>query len=341
MGTQSGGHGHADALSLTLTSEGRELLLDPGTCSYAAEGGERDLFRGTAMHNTVRVDGVDQAEPGTAFSWRQLTQSKTERWIQGKHFDLVEATHDGYLRLPQPVVHRRLVLSLRNGMYLVRDRAEGSGHHKLEVSWHLGHELHLVEEGLFRVRGASQGLALLPSAGHGWAQEVSKQSASSVYGLKVPMTVLTFSKMADLPDAFCVLLVTLEEALRSPGTFVQIGAKTAHSVGGAYRFAGEDQEFSFFFGEAGKPWREGSVSSDAEFVCWCRLQNGSVQRLILVNGSHAEVDGGPVLRFTRAVSWAEVTMAEDQQEVFSSEPAAVDEGPALSIPGSPASVDLS
>ena len=341
MGTQSGGHGHADALSVTLTSQGHDLLLDPGTCSYAAEGGERDLFRGTAMHNTLRVDGVDQAEPGTAFSWRRLTQSKTERWIQGKHFDLLEATHDGYLRLPQPVTHRRWVFSLRNGMYLVRDGAEGSGEHKLEVSWHLGQEMQLVEEGVFRVRGASQGLALIPPVGHGWAEEVSKQSWSPVYGQKAPMTVLTFSKMADLPDTFCVLLVTLEEALRSPGTLVQIGERQPDSGVSGYRFAGENQEFSFLSGEAGKVWREGSVTSDAEFVCWSRGQKSAAERLILVNGSYAEVDGGVVLRFTRTVSWGEVTMGENQREIFSSEPEAVDEGPVLSVLGGPADTNLS
>jgi hypothetical protein len=340
MGPQSGGHAHADALSLILTSQGRELLLDPGTCSYAAEGGERDLFRGTAMHNTMRVDSVDQAEPGTAFSWRRLTESKTERWIQGKHFDLLEATHDGYGRLPQPVVHRRLVVSLRNGIYLVRDRAEGSGQHKLEVSWHLGHEMQLVEEGLFRVRGASQGLALIPAAGHGWAQEVSKQSCSPVYGLKAPMTVLTFSRMADLPDSFCVLLVTLDEALRSPGTFTQIGDRKPGSVVSAYRFAGEGQEFVFFFGESGKRWQQGPVASDAEFVCLCRWQNGSEQRLILVNGSHAEADGGPALHFMRSVSWGEVTVGENRREIFTSDFAAVEEGPVVSVPGGPVANDL-
>ncbi len=34
MGTQSGGHGHADALSVTLRSREHDLLVDPGTCEY-------------------------------------------------------------------------------------------------------------------------------------------------------------------------------------------------------------------------------------------------------------------------------------------------------------------
>ena len=77
LGTQSGGHGHADALSVCLQSEGHSLLIDPGTFEYVGPGDDRDLFRGTAMHNTVQVDGANQAEPATPFSWRRLTQSKS------------------------------------------------------------------------------------------------------------------------------------------------------------------------------------------------------------------------------------------------------------------------
>src|SRR5579863_159894 len=141
MGTQSGGHAHADGLSVTLRSKGHDLLIDPGTCEYTGENGERNIFRGTAMHNTLRVDSLDQAETASAFSWQRPTQSKVERWIQGKGFDLLAASHDGYQRLSAPVIHRRWVLSLRNGMYLVRDRVEGAGRHQLDISWHLAQEM--------------------------------------------------------------------------------------------------------------------------------------------------------------------------------------------------------
>ncbi len=68
------------------------------------------LFRGTAMHNTLRVDGANQAETATPFSWKRLTQSKVERWIQGQNFDLLVASHDGYQRGEPPVIHRRWVV---------------------------------------------------------------------------------------------------------------------------------------------------------------------------------------------------------------------------------------
>jgi hypothetical protein len=330
LGTQSGGHGHADALSVTLQSEGRNLLIDPGTYEYAGEGGERGLFRGTAMHNTLRVDGLDQAEPATAFSWRQMNQSKAESWVQGRDFDLLQASHDGYRRLAQPVTHRRWVLSLRNGIYFIRDRVEGQGTHRIEISWHLAPEMQLVEDGVFRVKAASQGLALIPAEGHGWAVEVSRQSCSPVYGQKSPMTVLTFSTTAKVPRTFCCAIVTLQEALGSPGTLTRIDEPQVEGDVDAYRYLGATEEHSFFFREDGKAWRSNGISSDAEFffrTCSqkTRSQKEGDERFILVNGSNAEIDNGPVLHLKRSVVWGQLNLKDGEQQIFSSEPEAMDD----------------
>jgi hypothetical protein len=320
QGTQSGGHGHAGALSVCLQSRGCALLLDPGTYQYVGENGDRDLFRGTAMHNTLRVDGENQAETATPFSWKRLTQSKAEQWTQGESFDLVVASHDGYRRLVPPVVHRRWVLSLKNGVYLVRDVVEGHGKHELDISWHLGQDLEFTRESAFRVKGTRQGLAFLAAQGHGWAQEVRKEACSPVYGQKAPMTVLNFGTTATLPAEFGILLVTSEEVDSSPGSFVRIVAGQPHSAVSAYRYSSLDAEYSFFFSDSGKPWTQGVVSSDARFVCWGRKQG---RTLILCNGSYATIEGGPELHCRRKVSWGEVILQGSKRMVLSSDPEAV------------------
>jgi hypothetical protein len=331
MGTQSGGHGHADALSVVVQSKGQNLLMDPGTYEYVGDGGERALFRGTSMHNTLRVDGADQAEIATAFSWRRLTESKVEQWIRGHSFDLLEASHNGYERLPQPVRHRRYVFSLRNGLYFVCDRAEGQGSHRLEIAWHFGPEMQLIADGVFSVKGVSQGLGLLPVKGHGWEEEMHKQPCSPVYGQKEPMTVITFSKAEEMPAMFCCAIVTLQEALRGAGTFTRIDESDSNGAAG-YRYVAngvandstQAGEYLIFFNESGKTWRSGSISSDAKLVCWIRWQcdgsqNNGLQRIILVNGSRAEIDSGPSLYFKRTVSWGEMIVTENGREIFSSE----------------------
>ena len=56
-----GGHGHYDLLSVELFAGGRPLIVDPGRGTYSeAPPNLRRWFRGTAAHNTVCVDGLDQ-----------------------------------------------------------------------------------------------------------------------------------------------------------------------------------------------------------------------------------------------------------------------------------------
>jgi hypothetical protein len=327
QGTQSGGHGHADALSICLQSHGSSLLIDPGTYQYVGKGGDRDLFRGTAMHNTMRVDNANQADTAGPFSWRRLTQTKVEQWIQGPGFDLLVASHDGYQRLAQPVTHRRWVVSLKNGLYLVRDLVEGRGQHRLDISWHLGQDMQLVGQNVFRVKGASQGLALVPVQGHGWEEEVRKETWSPVYGQKAALTVLNFGAIADVPAEFALMLATLEEVGQGARSFARIGSQEAESAVRAYQYAGEAGEYSFFFAEPGKPWHQNSVSSDAEFLCWGRSPGGFLQRLILCNGSYTKIEGGPQLRCRQAVRWCELVVEGGRRTVRSSDPEAVEATP--------------
>jgi hypothetical protein len=325
LGTQSGGHGHADALSVCLQSDGHGLLIDPGTYEYVGPNSDRDLFRGTSMHNTLRVDEADQAETATPFSWQRLTKSKVEQWIQGKSFDLLVASHDGYQRLEPPVTHQRWVFSLKNGIYLVRDIVIGEGKRRLEIAWHLGPDLHLVQDGLYRVKGASQGLALLPPKGHGWAEEVRRESWSPAYGHKAPMTTIKFSAETALPAEFAVLLVTLEEAHRGATSFLRMESTGADSKALGYRYAGDGAEYSFIFGERGKSWRMGSLLSDAEFVYWDRKPGAHDAHLILCGGSYALIEGEAELRCAKPVTWAELVVKASDRAVFSSDMAALQE----------------
>src|SRR5262249_4535946 len=47
LGMLSGGHGHADALSFTLFTDGTDVLIDPATAVYNAAPHWRNFFRST------------------------------------------------------------------------------------------------------------------------------------------------------------------------------------------------------------------------------------------------------------------------------------------------------
>ncbi len=61
-------HGHADALSITLAKDGVQILVDPGTYRYNGSPEWRRYFKGTSAHNTVCIDGEDQAVRKPALS---------------------------------------------------------------------------------------------------------------------------------------------------------------------------------------------------------------------------------------------------------------------------------
>jgi hypothetical protein len=266
-----------------------------------------------------------------------------ERWVQGESFDLVVASHDGYQRLEPPVMHQRWVFSLRNGIYLVRDVVTGQGKRRLDIAWHLGHDLQPADEGGFKVEGTTQSLLLLPADGHGWVEEVRRENWSPAYGQKGTAAAVNFSADASLPAEFAVMLVTLNggaegksaEGSRGAMSFARMDSASGDAGVVGYRYAGEGVHYSFIVGQGGKSWRMGAVSSDAEFVCAKRASGN--EQLMFCGGSYASVEGGLELRCTRSIDWAEVTVKAGARNVFSSDPSAIRE-PAKGLqPSKPAS----
>ena len=141
-------HGHADALSFTLSAGGRELLVDPGTYAYHTQQRWRDYFRGTAAHNTVRIDGLDQSEPGGNFMWLRKARAGCSLWLSSAQKDSFEGWHDGYMRLPDPVKHRRLIeLDKASRRVLVEDTLEMEDAHDVELFFHFSERCDVRGEG--------------------------------------------------------------------------------------------------------------------------------------------------------------------------------------------------
>jgi hypothetical protein len=130
-------HGHADALAFTLSVGGLEFLVDPGTYAYHAQAQWRRYFRGTSAHNTLRVDGRDQSEQGGPFMWLAKASAGCHAFSSNGARDLLEAWHDGYQRLDDPVLHRRrLALDKRARTIAIEDRLDMRGAHDIELFFH-------------------------------------------------------------------------------------------------------------------------------------------------------------------------------------------------------------
>jgi uncharacterized heparinase superfamily protein len=126
------GHGHADTLSFELSSRGHRIFVNAGTSTYE-QNSLRNYERGTAAHNTIRIDGLDQSEVWASF---RVARRARPFDVHTDHRSFAEAAHDGYHRLSSKVTHRRRV-DLNDNVVTITDRLEGSGHHSAELFFHL------------------------------------------------------------------------------------------------------------------------------------------------------------------------------------------------------------
>jgi hypothetical protein len=160
-------HGHADALSFTLSAGGLEFLVDPGTYAYHTQPAWRQYFRGTSAHNTVRIDGLDQSVQGGNFLWLAKANAGCSLWLSSAAKDCFEGWHDGYRRLGDPVRHRRLIeLDKAARRIVVEDTLEMAENHEVELFFHCHEEAVVAQRGgAIQVRRGEAALEIvLPEA---------------------------------------------------------------------------------------------------------------------------------------------------------------------------------
>ena len=132
-----GTHGHSDLLTFGLSAGGETLLTDIGSYTYTGSKPWHDYFRSSRGHNVLIVDGQDQSVLTTTWALRERARPRDVRWRFSEAVDFVTGAHDGYRRLPSPVIHRRSLLFLRKERRLIiRDDIEGQGRHTVEALFH-------------------------------------------------------------------------------------------------------------------------------------------------------------------------------------------------------------
>ncbi len=330
QGTGRCGHGHADALSLRLSFCDRRWLVDPGTCWYIGPGEERAVFRGTRAHNTLTVDGLDQAQSEGPFAWSSIPKTQVERNISGPSFTLFAGSHSGYERLPEPVRHRRFIFHLDGSFWLIRDIAAGLGSHSLETSWHFAPDLDVSQRGETFVARFADGqsancasqLTILPVEDRRWTPEVRSEYVSPAYGQKVSAPVLRLSGHLAIPAEHAVVLIagtgkgSGEDAgclMRDDDKRVGTGAPDA-----VYRFVRNRRTQYMVFGRPQTVWSLGPWSSDATFL-YFRLQGRRVEQVLFCEGSSLQLLGESLIQQEAPVQWLEWMNRDGHHRVASSD----------------------
>lgn len=289
-------HRHADALSITLAVDEKQWLIDPGTFSYMDKQ-ERDYFRGTRAHNTITVDGKDQADANGPFSWVSHPTPSVQYWDSGSDFSLFVGSHDGYRRLPDPVLHGRVVFHLHGKLWLIRDLIEGQREHRIEANWHFAGDVDIQRVGnsflARRTEDTKSGLWLGLLRDPTLSAEIIRGEMSRAYGHKQSSPLLRVSGRSALPLETAVLIQPLLHS--GPlGAFTRVGAAPSSNKPSYYQYEESETIHHFILRNADGRWRVGPWASDALFL-YGRTEAGHVKNLILADGSFARWRETPVI----------------------------------------------
>jgi len=98
-------HAHADSLSFEMSLGQQRVFVNSGVSQYGTDA-ERQRQRGTGAHNTVVVNGEDSSEVWGGFRVARRARARIHQLVRSPPL-VVQATHDGYTRLPGRNEHRR------------------------------------------------------------------------------------------------------------------------------------------------------------------------------------------------------------------------------------------
>jgi hypothetical protein len=301
LGIGTGGHAHADALSLSLFGGGRELLVDPGTFVYNGAPEWREYFRSTRAHNTVSIDGSNQAESGGTFRWNSRFFGMPGLQEERDGVQYIEGEHGGYL----DVIHRRRLLHVVGEYWLVVDDFRGAGQHTFGFSFQLGPDVEPsdIEDRTNGFLVRERGGFLLGLHGSG---EVATEcltgstapiggSASAGYGAKRPVTSIHATMRTTAPASAMTYLVPSQidatiQAL-SPGGNVL-----------ACRFKNDAFEDLAVYGADDSPIRIDGFEMRGEFF-WLRSEGGSLHQVVAIRARSLFDRGGSVFQRSDAGSF--------------------------------------
>lgn len=319
-GALTGGHAHADALSIDVAAAGRTLLVDPGTFTYT-EPDARDRFRGTAAHNTVTVDDVPSAVPGGAFRWGTGADASASTWIARERFDLFEGEHDGYGRLADPAVHARGILFLKRDYWIVRDHVRAAGAHRAALRLQFAPGITVVPA----PHGAAACGVEVSVHGRDASVRIHPGEVSPAYGDVIPAPACMAA--APAPGVLTTFLVPHPSSGERP----RIDAVET-TAGEAFRVrAGKHDDLAGFAADGAL--EGGGLSADFDWV-WLRRDaaSGAVVEYVLAGGTRLRVGGVDLFRAPRRVRFVAARMRDGVLHVDTDTRVSFDAAPLGSVP---------
>ncbi len=199
-----GSHGHNDALSIEISAFGRAFIIDPGSCVYNLDREARHLFRSTAYHSTVMIDGQEQNTTNAEFPFIMGNEARPviDEWHTSLARDRVSGEHFGYMRLPDPICHRRTVeFDKIDNYWIIEDKFTGRGKHDLTFSFHIAPHLTIenIDQATVNIRDYEGRHLYIQANNIDVKPEVMPAFVSRNYGHKESSSILNWDFTVDVP----------------------------------------------------------------------------------------------------------------------------------------------
>lgn len=321
-GAENCGHAHADALAIEVAAKGRPILVDSGTYTYSGSADKRNSFRESSAHNVLLVDGASSSIGAGPFSWKSIAKCEATSWLSKRRFDFVEGRHDGYERLREPATHTRSILFLKNDYWVMRDRLDSAGRHKLDLRFHFAPLLNPDQSGADAVDvfGRSAGLRLAAfGRGGSWSRE--EGWFSNCYGMKEKAAVWSFSAdfLGKHDGADELITFMLPNALG----MTEFRVQEVEAIGGrAFEISSRGHRDLLVLRDAGSS-RVETVRLTSDFnLSWARFSHEGqedLMELLVMNGQRVTLDGREILRSARDVQYLTASRAGERFRVETSE----------------------
>jgi hypothetical protein len=176
-------HAHCDLLSCVIWVSGQPLLVDSGTYIYS--GPWRNHFRLTSAHNTVMIDGREQAIPMTYFNWQQVPEAKCIDWTGERVIGAL--TYSGQVMFMRELAHPQ------SGVWHLVDKFKGHNEHVMEWFFHFATGLDLqlnAEEHVLTVLKEGRSFLIVHMPDNGILCQLRNDWYSYKYGVKQRNRVL-------------------------------------------------------------------------------------------------------------------------------------------------------
>lgn len=138
-------HGHDDLLHFSLHAYGTEFLIDLGRYTYK-ENDYRRYFKESFQHNTISVDEASISNYVDSWKWRDMAEPSDRYFRSTDVYDYAQGSHDGYLRLADPVQVRRQIIFIKPAYWIIVDTCRAQGHHDYRLPFHFAEDLDITVE---------------------------------------------------------------------------------------------------------------------------------------------------------------------------------------------------